>query len=223
MLDKSTVKKETFELLTKIMNDDVMKDFFLVGGTSIALQLGHRKSIDLDLFTQADFDVSDLNFHLSERYGFIERYRSGKTLKGDIDGIFIDCIRYNYPLLKPIKNESQIRLASLEDIIAMKLSAITDNGTRLKDFVDISYLSTKYTLNEMLSFYQQKFKDNNLLSPVKALLFFDGIDFKNEPVQLKNARFNWDKVKNRLISMVQNPEKIYKDFPIPKIEKEKKQ
>lgn len=214
MLEKRTVKKSTFELLKRLMNDKIFSDFFLVGGTSLALQLGHRKSIDLDLFTKNDIDVSILESHLKENYGFQQRFKANNTLKGDINGVFIDCIRYDYPLIKPILHEEGIRISSLEDICCMKLSAITDNGSRVKDFVDVAFLSTKFSLMEMLSFYKKKYSEENSVTPVKALLYFDDIDFMTEPVELFNTKFNWTKIRKRILDMVQNPEKRFNFFPV---------
>lgn len=214
MLQTATVKESTYNLLKELMADSVFSKFSLVGGTSIALRMGYRKSIDLDLFTQDDFDVAEINDYLVKRYGFIERFRSGKTLKGDIKGVFVDFIKYPYPLVKPIEKNEDIRLFSLEDVSAMKLSAITDNGSRLKDFVDVAYLSFKFSLNEMLRFYEEKFCDSNILSVLKSLGYYGDIDFEGEPIELLSGNFSWEKVKNRIDSMISNPDKRFKDFPI---------
>lgn len=214
MLEKRSVSEGTFKLLNKIMSDIYFSDFFLAGETALSLQLGHRKSVDLDLFTKNNIDVAELDSHLKEKYNFKQRYIAKNTLKGDINGVFIDCIRHGYPLIKPLVLEENIRIASMEDICAMKLSAITDNGTRLKYFVDIAFLSTRFSLNEMFSFYRQKYNEDNLLSPAKALLFFDEIDFESEPVELFGAEFDWKKTSGRLVAMINNPEKRFADLPI---------
>ncbi len=215
MLQKSTVTGATYTLLVQLMDDTNFKDFYLVGGTSIALRIGHRTSIDLDLFTQKDFDINELRTHLAQNYNFQSSFESKNTLKGFIDGVFIDCITYNYPFIRPIEtyDNNRIRMLSLEDIVAMKLSAITDNGTRVKDFVDIAYLSTKFSLNDMLSFYEKKYTGTTILSPLKALLYFSDIDFETEEVQLLNNSFNWKKIKTRLEAMAHNPEFVFPDFP----------
>lgn len=217
MLEKRAVEKSTFALLNRLMNDKPFSDFFLVGGTSLALQLGHRKSIGLDLLTRNDIDVSVLDNHLKENYGFRQRFRANNTLKGDIDGVFIDCIKYDYPLLKPVLVEENIRIASMEDVCCMKLSEITDNGTRVKDFVDIAFLSTKFSLSEMLLFYKQKYTEENVITPVKALLYFDDIDFKTEPAELFNAEFDWKKIKARIVAMTKNPDRRFIAPPIEQL------
>lgn len=88
------------------------------------------------------------------------------------------------------------RLASLEDIAAMKLNAITGNGTRIKDFIDIAYLSSIFSLNQMLDFYYLKYHSNTLI-PMKAITYFDDINF-NEPLKMLNGKFSWKVIANRL-------------------------
>ncbi|MGI6466644.1 MAG: nucleotidyl transferase AbiEii/AbiGii toxin family protein [Sphaerochaetaceae bacterium] len=215
MLQKSAVEKTVYELLIKIMNDKKFHNFYLVGGTSIALRIGHRISIDLDLFTRDSIDTNILRSHLTQFYNFKSSFESKNTLKGLIGDVFVDFITYDYPLIKDIENyeNRKIRMLSLEDVIAMKLSAIIDNGTRIKDFVDIAYLSTQYSLNEMMSFYVQKYEGVNLLSPVKALLYFADIDYETETVQLIGESFDWHKIENRLVEMVRTPSKVFSINP----------
>lgn len=219
MLQKGVVEEKTFRLMKSLMAEDMLSEFFLVGGTALALKLGHRKSIDIDLFTRNDIPVDELQKYLTHKYGFKEEFREKNTLKGEIDGVKVDLIKYDYPFVNELEKTSDgIRMASVEDIIAMKLSAITDSGTRIKDFADIAWLSTRYSLNQMLKFYQKKFKGANALSVAKALVYFNDIDFENEPVELVSAIFDWKKVNKRLLDMVQNPDKVFTEFPIAKRE-----
>lgn len=212
-LQQDVVEEKTFGLLKSLMSEDFFSEFFLVGGTALALRLGHRKSIDIDMFTQGKIPVNDVRKHLSEKYGFREEFREKDTLKGDIDGVKVDFIRYDYPLLNsPETFDGNIRIASNEDIIAMKLATITDSGSRAKDFVDIAFLSKYYSLNQMLDFYKAKFDGVNIFSATKALVYFTDIDFSSEPVNLMHGKFEWAKVEARLIDMVRNPEKKYEQL-----------
>ena len=214
-LQQNVVEKKTFELLKALMNEEIFSEYFLVGGTALALRLGHRKSIDIDMFTKNDIPVNEIQRFLSEKYNFREEFREKNTLKGDVEGVKLDFIKYDYPLLKSFEeNPDNIRIASNEDIIAMKLSAITDSGSRVKDFTDIAFLSKYYSLHEMLDFYKTKFDGANIFSVTKALVYFDDIDFSNEPVNLIKGKFNWKKIETRLIDMTKNPEKKYSQFPI---------
>ena len=138
MLHQKILKEETLQLLKELMSDDYLQGFNLVGGTALSLYLGHRQSIDLDLFSKNEFDVASLRRHLVDKYNFKERYTEKQTLKGDINGVFIDCIRYDYPHISPINMLDNIRITSIPDLLAMKIAAITDSGEREKDFVDVA-------------------------------------------------------------------------------------
>ena len=92
MLQEQTVPRATFELLKKLMKDKNLSKFHLAGGTAIALYLGHRISIDLDLFSLEDFDNTELESYLSQQYNFFTNYKSRNTLKGSIEDVKIDCI-----------------------------------------------------------------------------------------------------------------------------------
>ncbi len=209
MLQTQTVEPRTLELLRKLQNEPLMSSFNLVGGTALALRLGHRKSIDLDFFTKEEFDIVELREMLVEKYAMKVAFERGQTLKGFIDGIMIDCIRFNYPHIETPDNIDGVRLESIPDIIAMKLDAISHNGTRIKDFIDIATLSTLYSLNEMLQFYLAKYPNANVLMPVKSLIYFDDINFE-EAVVMTNEAFDWEKIARRLLEMIEYPNKIFR-------------
>ena len=213
MLHEEILTPETFKLLKRIMQDDTFKDFILVGGTAISLFLGHRKSIDLDLFTPEDFSSRELEDYLSDEYDFVESFRAKNTLKGTIDGVFIDCITYKYPLSRPVVNEDKTRICSLADISAMKLSAITDSWSRLKDFVDIAYLSTVLSLNDMLDAYTKRFKSSNFVSTLKALVYYDDIK-GDEPILLLKGKYDFKLIDKRIREMIKQPSLIFSTYPI---------
>lgn len=213
MLHKETVDPRTLELLINLQQEPLLETFNLVGGTALALRIGHRKSVDLDLFTKEEFDIEALKNMLIEKYDFKVSFERHQTLKGFINGVMIDCIRFNYNHLQEPEIIENVRLESIPDIIAMKLSAIAQNGTRIKDFIDIATLSNYFSFNEMLEFYQNKFPNSNKLIPAKALTFFGEIDF-NESIILINGRFNWNKVSKRLLEMEKQPNKKFKEHII---------
>jgi hypothetical protein len=154
------------------MQDEKLQHFNLVGGTALALYMGHRKSVDLDLFSQQTFEVFELEKYLTETYDFKIRnpkQKSDATLIGYINDIKVDCILYNYPHVKPALIYEGIRLCSMHDIAAMKLTAIAQSGTRLKDFVDIAFMSMKMSLKEMLDTFEVKYPNTNKISAIKGL------------------------------------------------------
>lgn len=209
MLQTQTVEPRTLELLRMLQSEPLMSSFNLVGGTALALRIGHRKSIDLYFFTKEEFSIVELREMLVEKYAMKVAFERGQTLKGFIDGIMIDCIRFNYPHIKDPDIIDGVRLESIPDIIAMKLDAISHNGTRIKDFIDIATLSTMYSLDEMLQFYLAKYPNSNVLMPVKSLVYFDDINFE-ESVIMTNEAFDWDKIAQRLVDMTNNPARVYK-------------
>jgi hypothetical protein len=118
-----------------------------------------------------------LKSHLMRHYDYKLYKSSEATLIGQISNIKVDCIKYGYQLIKPMIEEDGIRMASPEDIAAMKLTAIRQSGNRLKDFVDIAFLSEKMTLNDMLTVFAQKFPKTDIMSAVRGLTYFEDIDF----------------------------------------------
>lgn len=202
MLYKETIDIKTLRLLVELQKEPMLQSFNLVGGTALALHLGHRKSVDLDFFTSESFDLNEIRSLLIEKYDFKVFYARSQTLKGFINGIKIDFIRFNYPHLFPCDVIEDIRIESIPDIIAMKLLSITDNGSRIKDFVDIAYLSSYYSLDEMLEFYVRKIPNTNKVMPLKALTYFNDIDF-NESVVMMNSDYDWEKIAERLTKMTE--------------------
>lgn len=216
MLHKETVERTTFELLIKLMQDKRFKNFNLAGETALALYLGHRKSIDLDFFTPDNFDSNKLEEYLIDKYNFKSSYLEKNTLKGTINDVKIDCITHNYPYIEPpFKSEEGIRLYSIKDITAMKLSAIADNGTRIKDFVDIAYLSSKLSLADMIRTYEKKFPNANALRPLKGLTYFQDLNFK-ETVQLINGSFIWETVERRLNDITTHTQTVFPELSMSK-------
>ncbi|HHT22025.1 MAG TPA: nucleotidyl transferase AbiEii/AbiGii toxin family protein [Bacteroidales bacterium] len=214
MLHTETIKGETFTLLKRIMADRRLQGFNLAGGTALALYLGHRLSVDLDLFTPYPFDTKKMEQYLIETYDFKADYFEENTLKGTINGVKIDCITYSYPNLEnPYISKENIRLYSIKDIVAMKLSAIADDGSRLKDFIDIACLSTKMSLNEMLRAYLEKFPNSNPIRPLKGLLYFEDIYF-DEPIFILKGKYTWKNIQKRLEQMQKNRDKVFEKLPL---------
>lgn len=209
MLHKETVNPVLLDLLKRLFSYREMDDFVLVGGTALSLRIGHRRSIDIDLFTTGDFPGETLiNFLKEHSFNFKQQSRFKGGLLGHIDNIKADFIRHAYPwVVKPEMTEG-IRFASIEDIAAMKLNAIAGSGTRLKDFADIAYLSAYKPLSSMLDYYEQKYPDVNGIMAVKSLCYFEDIDFAMD-IDYINKDINWGIIKNRVLEMVQQPEKQF--------------
>jgi hypothetical protein len=215
MLHKETVERKTFELLVSLMQDENLSNFALVGGTNLAMSLGHRESIDLDLFANQPFDAEILSDYLIKTYKFEPiTVLKNNTATGIIDGVKIDMLAFRYPLLQPLYVSSDgIRMYSIEDVAAMKLSVISDNGTRIKDFVDIAYLSTKMPLCEMLAAYEKKY-NSDIMRAMRGLVYFTDINFSTVVTLTNNKKFSWKKIEKRIYEMVKDENKIFETEPI---------
>lgn len=208
MLYKGTVSTATLELLKALMHDPLLNDFFLVGGTALSLQIGHRRSIDLDLFTTKDFDENALLSEVEERYNFYTDFQSKNTLKGQIDGVKVDFISHKYPLVNPLLIVEDVRMAGIQDIAAMKLNAIAGNGTRLKDFIDIAYISSFITPIQIVEAYQEKYSSRNPVMAIKSMIYHNDIDF-DEPIEMMDNNFTWSVIERRLHDMLDIPEQVF--------------
>lgn len=202
MFHKEAIEPGTLGLLKELQSITVLKDFHLAGGTSLAMQIGHRQSIDLDLFTQNDFDTNSLLEYLEDSFKFALIFSSKNTLKGCIGNVNIDLITHKYPLVKSLIIEDGVRLLSIEDIAAMKLNAIAGNGTRSKDFVDIYFILKQYSINDILGFYKTKYTSRNQLHAIKSLNYFDDICVNDWPKMKLEKNLTLSKVKKTISAQI---------------------
>jgi hypothetical protein len=208
MLHEETVEAGTMALIRKLSADDRLRDFVLVGGTALSLQLGHRKSVDIDLFTTRPFDPKSIAGHIESVYEGKGVAVSGNAVFSRITGVKTDMLAHGYEWIKPVQETDGVRMASLEDIAAMKLHAIVNSGRRLKDYVDIYYLLELRNLKELTDAYTAKYPDGNPALARNALLYHAEIDFKVE-LGLLNREFKWEEVKARLKEAVVEPKRVF--------------
>jgi hypothetical protein len=159
--------------------------YYLGGGTTIAIYLGHRHSVDLDWFTEEGItDPMRLAQNIRDKgIPFVTGQIERGTLHGTISGVRISFLEYKYPLLKPliIWQKAACQLATLEDLACMKLSALTQRGSK-KDFVDIYALGLRYfSLRDMLRLYQKKFSVEDMGHVLYGLSYFDDADKEKLP------------------------------------------
>lgn len=211
MLYYNTVTPLLQNALKKLMLTEVLKPFRLVGGTSLSLQLGHRESVDIDLFTDLTYNTVDfktieeyltLNFpYVStsniDLVGFGKSFYIGDS---ELDYVKLD-LYYTDPFIRPVKKINNIRLADIEDIIAMKLDVVSRNG-RKKDFWDLHELLEQYSISQMLEFYFERYpygasKDQIL----KNLIEFEYADNDADPNCLRGKY--WDLIKLDFIELLE--------------------
>lgn len=195
MLRTDTVSKQTLELLNSFCTHPKLTDFFLVGGTALALQLGHRISVDLDFFSEKPINTDELISVLEKDYQAEIFQLTDNAIVGNVKGVKIDFIAHQYPLLNELKMENQIRLASIEDIAAMKLNAIKNRGSK-KDFVDLYFLLKQFSLIEMLSLANKKYSNNVDVLTLKSLVYFDDAELQPDCEML--LPISWDEVKKEI-------------------------
>lgn len=182
--------------MKSLMEKDYLEQFVLVGGTSLALQIGHRKSIDLDMFSVSDVDTDLLLDRLKEDYSVTEKVKTPGALIAEIEGIKTDFIRFKYRFNYPILHEDGIRLAHIADIVPMKLDAITGRGNK-KDFFDLYYLLDQYSLDQMLHLFSQMYPHSTLFHVIKSLTWFADADPQSPP-EVMDKIVTWEKVKKRI-------------------------
>lgn len=199
MLHQETVDKSTLELIRQIQSDQWFSNFDLAGGTSLALQIGHRKSIDIDLFTKDDFDSQRILEYLEKQYGFKLHYIYQNTLKGIIDNVMVDLIKHDYTLIKDRIINEGIRLLSKEDIAAMKVNAISGNGSRVKDFIDIYFLLKEFSFQDIIEFYSNKYGSRSKFHAVKSLGYFDDIIAEDWPAMILEQDLTVEKVTSTIL------------------------
>ncbi len=170
MLYKNTVAPATLELLSKLMGLNALQTFALVGGTNLSLRFGHRISEDLDIFANETYDSEDIVRPLLDLFPndvtIVEQ--RNHTLLLYIQSVKVDIVLHRYPYLQKVETIEGIRLASVPDIIAMKLNAITRRSTK-KDFFDIAELLNDYTLKAMLGFFSKKYAATDIGFVVRSL------------------------------------------------------
>jgi hypothetical protein len=204
MLRTETIDQSTLELLKKLQSKKYLDGFFLVGGTALALLYGHRKSIDIDLFSDFSFDSGKLLENLSSDFQFQLFFSAENTIKGSINGIQVDFIAHRYPLIGQPLTEDEISIFAVEDIAAMKLNAIAVSGQRVKDFIDLYFLLDSFTLSELISFYKQKYAQYNEVNVLKSITWFNDVVMDEWPVILKDKNLKWEDVKDRIVKETEN-------------------
>ena len=207
--DPKIILPETLALLQSLQADPQLNDFLLVGGTALALQIGHRFSVDLDLFTAEAFAEQSLLDHLNQRYAFRSGMTRKGTLVGTIDGVKTDFITHAYRWVEPPLQREGLRLASLQDIAAMKLNAISVSGERIKDYIDLYYLLERFSLEEMVRFYQIKYPQSNRLIPLRAITYLEDIDPAIDPVIMVEPLPSPPDLQARMDHAVAQPRRLF--------------
>lgn len=205
MLQEGCVPERLLTLLRKLQKETVFKDYFLVGGTALALQIGHRMSYDIDLFTKNELRIYEITSYLKKNHS--GKYQIINTqnmiFQVMIDGIKIDFVQHPFELVEPVFKDSQINYLGKKDIAAMKLRAIENSGNRAKDFIDIYYLLMEMSLEKMFKYYQKKYVTTNIFNAKRSLAYFDDIPEESwKEVRIFNKKTTANVVKKAIVNAV---------------------
>jgi hypothetical protein len=170
--------------------------FNLAGGTSMALQMGHRESVDLDLFGNCPFEPSEILQSVSVCGKVTILHQTRNILMLNIEGVKVEIVNYQYELLKEPQLTDELRLLSLEDISTMKLAAITGRGKK-RDFFDLYFLMQKFSLSEIFGFYRKKYPDGNVWLVSRSITYFDDAD--NDLDIKPFDKTSWKAIKNHIV------------------------
>ncbi|MBI4434885.1 nucleotidyl transferase AbiEii/AbiGii toxin family protein [Candidatus Uhrbacteria bacterium] len=191
------IAPEAAACLAALAARGVTKPFYLAGGTGLALHLGHRRSVDLDFFTQRSFRVSTVIAGLRRAGRFTLDERDAGTLHGQLDGTRVTFLHYPYPPLFRPRAFLGVRIADLRDIGCMKLDAIATRSTK-KDFIDLYILLRTIALPDLLRLFERKYRsvDYNLAHVLKSLVYFT--DARRDPLPEMLVPFSWDELERTL-------------------------
>jgi len=207
----STISSLLLSTLQDLMKTSAFDDFRLVGGTSLSLQLGHRQSIDIDLFTDCMYETVDFNAiddFLRKNYAYVDTFKTDLVGMGKsyyIGNSKNECIKldlfYTDLYIRPFLLVDGLRLASLEEIAAMKIDVVSRIG-RKKDFWDIHELMDIFSIEDMLHLHEERYP----YSHDKQEILLNFSNFKNadtdfDPVCLRKKY--WEIIKLDLVEATQ--------------------
>jgi len=193
------ISPEVARTANTLANLPLLGDFYLAGGTALALHLGHRRSVDLDFFSTESFDEERLIAGLQGLPNLAVLSKSPQTVYLHISGTKVSFIGYAYPLLFPCSHFQGVTVADVRDIACMKLSALASRGSR-RDFVDLYVVTRDYGISQILELFRQKFAtaNYNVLHVWKSLTYF--ADAEKEPMPDMLVSISWDEVKEYFVN-----------------------
>ena len=184
----------------------------------MSLQIGHRESDDLDLFSADPMDMMAIQTLLISKYNFLPSVIADNTLIGFVNGIKLDVTCHPFPWLDAVITDDGIRLATIADIAAMKMHSIINSGKRPKAFVDLAFLSTHYSYNQLKQLLLRRYPAYDPIMADKAIIYFDDIDGQLIPdIRMLGFQFDFSSIKSRIIKMTDRPDKVYSKPPLKRV------
>jgi hypothetical protein len=207
MLQEKSVREPLWDLLKELQDSETFDNYFLVGGTALSLQLGHRISDDIDLFTRKEINKDEIldffNKNYNGRYQIINIQKI--ILQVMVNEVKVDMVKYDYELIEDVKTNNGIKYLGKKDIAAMKLMAVANRGNQAKDFIDIYYLLKEISLKDMFEYYKIKYKQNDINPIKRSLVYFDDVTESNwQSVKLLKDKLSIKKIKQKIIDEMNN-------------------
>ncbi|KKQ92183.1 MAG: hypothetical protein UU16_C0029G0003 [Candidatus Woesebacteria bacterium GW2011_GWA2_40_7] len=203
MIYKNILSEKHLEVLKKLKS--LPKGTYMAGGTALALQLGHRTSLDFDFCTKEHFETEIVLKSFQQDIPNIKIERVAKdTLILDADGIIVSLFYYPYELIRNLVSFEKINLASTEDVAAMKIVAVSMRGKR-RDFIDVYYLLQKFSLEEIVKFTIEKYPSYQPMVILKGLIYFKDVEEEDfsRGIKVFDKDFSWEKVKKKIFEEVE--------------------
>lgn len=199
MLQTDAVPAGTMDILRFLANQSCLQDFYLVGGTSLALQIGHRLSVDLDFFTSDKKNINEIEHELLFLDGIKITGKNNYSLFAEFKGAKVDILLCPYKFIaEPILFDG-ITLCGKDDICAMKLKTAMNRGAK-KYFYDIYFLLQEYSLGTMMELFEKKYTNIEPNAIIRSLTYFEDAEEHENPVLLKEVSLTWKKVKQTIVS-----------------------
>ena len=195
MMHPEVLPRQSAEAISILKQMPFIGQFYLAGGTGLALRMGHRLSADFDFFSQKKFDEALILRELAKTKSFSLEKRDTQTIIGTLKKTKIAFFYYPYPLLKKETEQDGVKTASVLDITCMKIEAISSRGTK-RDFIDLYVAAKEVSLKELLIQFETKYSalNYNMMHIKKSLLYFD--DAEDEPMPKMLTPISWEEVKN---------------------------
>ena len=196
MIHTKVLPEHSYKLLIEIQKDQNFSNFYLAGGTSLALQIGHRESIDLDFFTATQFESNIISSITRDKQVLSLNKNSVELIVDDTKLFFF---YFAFPLLRPTKLINSVRYADPIDIGLMKLLALQGRSTK-KDIIDLYFIHTQVMpLADLLQIFEQHYPKEsfNSYSSFKKLLNLSYIE--SQPTPKMFGKFDWDSAKDLVV------------------------
>ena len=191
---RDVINAATESTLRALYGAKLLGNFYLARGTGLALQVGHRRSLDPDFFSPDHFDEEILLQRIQVIQGFALVSKAPYTLHCTLETTKVSFLGYAYPSLHPASKFLGVPVADPRDIACMKVSAIASRGTK-RDFIDLYLCVQRYGLKEVLKMFDRKYAQTNYskIHILKSLTYFDDAD--KDPLPHMLVPLDWPRVK----------------------------